>query len=128
MPSACEMFSRRFDLLENIFSIFQGVFARIVKVTHLAQVINFREMAHGKIRQRKVDKNNSESTFLLLLLLFFSQYNSKTNSYCPFFKPTAKTKSLLSFLFSSLCFSNRLFSHAVAKGPDRVIIAKQISK
>ena len=72
MPSACEMFSRRFDLLENIFSIFQGVFARIVKVTHLAQVINFREMAHGKILQRKVDKNNCESTFLLLLLLFFS--------------------------------------------------------
>ena len=57
-------FLRRFDLAnEKYLSIFQGVFARIVKVTHFAQVINFCERAHGKIHLRKIDKNNREFTF-----------------------------------------------------------------
>ena len=42
-------FSGRFDLANGKYSsIFLGVFARIVKVTHFRQVINFRERAHGK--------------------------------------------------------------------------------
>ena len=44
-------------------SIVIGVFTRIVKVTHLVQVINFCERAHGKIHPLKADKNNRESTF-----------------------------------------------------------------
>ena len=57
-------FSRRFDLVNGkYFSIFLGVFVGIVKVTHLAPVINFCEMAQGSIDQPKVDKNNRESTF-----------------------------------------------------------------
>ena len=56
-------FSRRFDLAyRKYLSIFLRVFARIVKVTHFAQIINFRERSHGKIHPRKVDKNNREST------------------------------------------------------------------
>ena len=47
-------FSRRFDLGNvKYLSIFLRVFARIVKVTHFAQVINFRERAHGKIHEIK---------------------------------------------------------------------------
>ena len=46
--------SRRFDLWNvKYLSIFLRVFARIVKVTHLAQVINFRDRAHGKIHEIK---------------------------------------------------------------------------
>ena len=52
-------FSRRFDLVNGkYFSIFLGVFVGIVKVTHLAPVINFCEMAQGSIDQPKVYKNN----------------------------------------------------------------------
>ena len=74
-------FSRRFDLANVSFL---GVFARIVKVTHFAQVINFREIPHGKIHPHKVDKNNRESAFFCF--------------YCCFiFDATAK-QSLLSLL------------------------------
>ena len=56
-------FSRRFDLANRKYlSIFLGVFARIVKVTHSAQVINFREKASGKTHARRADKNNRESS------------------------------------------------------------------
>ena len=64
-------FSRRFDLVNGkYFSIFLGVFVRIVKVTHLAPVINFCEMAQGSIDQPKVDKNNRESTFFFFFFFF----------------------------------------------------------
>ena len=120
-------FSRRFDVVNGkFFSIFLGVFAGIFKVTHLAQVINFCEMAQGSIDQPKVDKNNRESTFFFVFVFF--QHSSKTSFYCPFINTTAKTKSLLSFLLRNLCFSNGLFTHALAKGADRITIAKQISK
>ena len=52
-------YSPRFDLAnEKYLSIFLRVCARIVKVTHFAQVINFPERAHGKVgkqanRQRR---------------------------------------------------------------------------
>ena len=70
-------FSRRFDLVNvKYLSIFLGFFAKIVKVTHFAQVIKFLERAHGKIDPRKVDKNNRESTFPLFFCFF--QHNSKT--------------------------------------------------
>ena len=120
-------FSRRFDLVNGkYFSIFLGVFVRIVKVTHLAPVINFCEMAQGSIDQPKVDKNNRESTFFFFF--FFFKKSSKKSFYCPFINTTAKTKSLFSFLLRNLCFSNGLFTHALAKGVDRITIAKQISK
>ena len=45
-------FSRRFDLANRKYlSIFLGFFARIVKVTHFALVINFRERAHRKTHE-----------------------------------------------------------------------------
>ena len=50
-------FSRRFDLAnEKYLSIFLRVFARIVKVTHFAQVINSLERAHGKVHPCKVNR------------------------------------------------------------------------
>ena len=69
-------FSRRFDLVNGkYFSIFLGVFVGIVKVTHLAPVINFCEMAQGSIDQPKVDKNNRESTF------FFFFFNTAAKQF-----------------------------------------------
>ena len=99
-----KIFSRRFEMANaKYFPIFPEVFARIVKVTHLAQVINFRERAHEKTHLCKVDKNKRESTFFSLCFVF--QYNSKTNCYCPFINATVKTNSLLSFHFSSFFLS-----------------------
>ena len=50
-------FSRRFDLVNGKYlSVFQGVFVRIVKVTHLVQVINFRERAHGNCTRGQLNK------------------------------------------------------------------------
>ena len=66
-----KIFSRRFDMANaKHFPIFPEVFARIVKVRHLAQVINFRERAHEKTLLRKVDKNKRESTFFRFVLFF----------------------------------------------------------
>ena len=65
----CEKFSHRSDLVNGIFA---RVFARIVKVTDFAQVINFRERTQGKIHPRKVNKNKRDSTNLLLFFGFFS--------------------------------------------------------
>ena len=81
-----------------------GVFARIVKVTDVAQVINFREKAHGKIHPRKVDKNNRESMNLLLfvcLLFFFCffQQNSKTKFIVPSLTQHQKQKVFYPFFF-----------------------------
>ena len=51
----------------EIFVNFPRVFCKNVKVTYfVAQVINFCERAHGKIRINKIDKNNKESTFFFL--------------------------------------------------------------
>ena len=101
-------FPGKFDLANwKYLSIFLRVFARIAKVAHFAQVMKFRERAHGKIDSRKVDKNNRESTVFLFRFLFFIFLIQQQNKvYCPFFDTTAKTKSLLSLLFCSLCFSN----------------------
>ena len=66
-----KIFSRRFEMANaKYFPIFPEVFARIVKVTHLAQVINFRERAHEKTHLRKVDKNKREATFFRFVLFF----------------------------------------------------------
>ena len=87
-------------------------FARIVKVTHFAQVINFRERAHGKIHPRKVDKSNRESTFLL----FFFQHNSKTKFIAPSSTQHQKQKSYC-LPFSRLCFSLcRTFRYNCTRG------------
>ena len=49
-------FLRRFDLANGKYlSIFLGVFARITKITHFAQVINFRERIYDKVHPSKVD-------------------------------------------------------------------------
>ena len=76
-------FSGRFDLANGKYSsIFLGVFARIVKVTHFRQVINFRERAHGKSSQ-KVRENLRKFFFTatakqsLLSLLQHSSINKK---------------------------------------------------
>ena len=69
-------------------------FARIVKVTHFAQVINFRERAHGKIHPRKVDKSNRESTFLL----FFFNTTAK-QSLLHLLQHNTKNKKVIVFLF-----------------------------
>ena len=85
-------FSRRFDLVNvKYLSIFLGFFARIVKVTHFAQVVKFLERGHGKIDPRKVDKSNRESTFSLFFcffnttarqsLLSLLQHNSKNKKF-----------------------------------------------
>ena len=66
-----------------MLSIFLGVFARIVKVTHFTQVINFRDKSHGKIHLREVDKNNRESTFLSFF--FFATQQQKQEVYSSFF-------------------------------------------
>ena len=99
-------------------SIFLGVIARIVKVTPFAQAINFRERAHRKIQPRKVDKNNKESTFFL----FFFNITVK-QSLLSLLQHNSKNKKFLSFFFFSLCFSNGLFTHVLAKGAYRIIIA-----
>ena len=50
-------FWRRFDLAdEKYLSIFLGVFARIVKVAHFAQIINFSKRARGKDSPSKVNR------------------------------------------------------------------------
>ena len=73
-------FSRRFDLANRKhLSIFLGIFARIVKVTHFAQVINFQERPHGKIYPRNVGKSNRESTFIYLFTFF--QHNTKNKKF-----------------------------------------------
>ena len=77
-----------------------------MKVTHFVQVINFREMPHGKIHPSKVDKNNRESAIFTFFFFFFDK--------------TLK-QSLLSLLFCRICFSNELFTHALAKGADHII-------
>ena len=111
-----EEFLRRFNVGNGKYlSVFLVVFARIVKVTHFPQVTNFCERAHGKIYPPKVDKNNR------IYVFFSTQQQNKV--YCPFLNTTAKTKSLLSLLFCSLCFSNGLFTHALAKVADQTIIA-----
>ena len=115
-----KVWKRRFDLANGKYlSLFLEVFARMVKVTHFAQVINFPKRAQVKIHLRKVDKNNREYTFSYVVVFFSTQQKNKV--YCPFFKTTAKTKSLLPLLFCSLCFSNGLFTHALAKGADQII-------
>ena len=63
-----------------------AVFARIVKVTDFAQVINFREKAHGKIYPHKVNKYNRESMNLILFFVFcFFSIKQQNKVYCPFF-------------------------------------------
>ena len=79
-----------------------GVFARIVKVTDVAQVINFREKAHGKIHPRKVDKNNRESMNLLLFFccfFCFFQQNNKTKFIVPSLTQHQKQKVFCPFFF-----------------------------
>ena len=50
-------FWRRFDLAdEKYLSSFLGAFARIVEVTHFAQIIDFSERAQGKDSPRKVNR------------------------------------------------------------------------
>ena len=67
-------FSRKFYLANwKFLSIFLGVFARIAKVAHFAQVINFRERVHRKTHPCKVDKNNRESAFLFAFVFFSTQ-------------------------------------------------------
>ena len=61
-------FSRRFDLSNRKYLSLE-VFTRIAKVTHFAQVINFRDTAQGKIHPRRVDKNNREFTVFRFVFL-----------------------------------------------------------
>ena len=79
-------FLRRFDLANGKYlSIFLGVFARITKVTHFAQVINFRERIYDKVHPSKVDKNREPMVFFVCFFVcfffVFFQNNSKTKSY-----------------------------------------------
>ena len=78
-------FLRRFDLANGKYlSIFLGVFARITKVTHFTQVINFRERIYDKVHPSKVDKNREPMVFFVCFFVFvfvFFQHNSKTKSY-----------------------------------------------
>ena len=91
-------FLRRFDLANgNYLSVFLGIFARIVKVTHFAQVAKFRERANRKMHPRKVGKNNREPTF-------FCQQNSKTKFIVPFPTQQEKQKVYLPFLFVAFVF------------------------
>ena len=99
-------------------------FARIVQITHFAQVINFRERVHGKIHPRKVDKSNRESTFLL----FFSRQHQKQNVCLPF-------RSLwftLCRTFRYNCTPGQLNNegrgelHEIERSPDKTGIDKEI--
>ena len=86
-------YSRRFYLANwKFLSIFLGIFARIAKVAHFAQVINFREIARRKTHPCKVDKNSRESAFLFAFVFFFDatvkqsflsllQHNSKNKKF-----------------------------------------------
>ena len=86
-------YSRRFYLANwKFLSIFLGIFARIAKVAHFAQVINFRERARRKTHPCKVDKNSRESAFLFAFVFFFDatvkqsflsllQHNSKNKKF-----------------------------------------------
>ena len=49
--------------MRNYCQFLRG-FAKSIKVTHFAQVINFCEMPHGKNFPHKVDKKNKESQIL----------------------------------------------------------------
>ena len=63
-------FWRRFNLAKKTYlSIFLGVFAIIVKVTHFAQIINFGERAHGRIHPRRVDKITENLRFICFVFL-----------------------------------------------------------
>ena len=90
------------------------VFARIVKVTDVAQVINFREKAHGKIHPRKVDKNNRESTNLLLFFccfFCFFQQNNKTKFIVPSLTQHQKQKVFCPFFFVAFVLAFLEFIH-----------------
>ena len=98
-----KVWKRRFDLANGKYlSLFLEVFARMVKVTHFAQVINFPERAQVKIHLRKVDKNNREYTFSLLL--FFFQHNRKTKFIAPSSKQQQKQKVCCPFFFAAFVF------------------------
>ena len=113
-------FSRRSDLTnETYLSVFLGVFARIVKVTDFAQVINFREWAHGKILPSKIDKNNRESKLFLFCFVFNT---TAKQSLLSLFQNNNKDKKFIVPSFCSFCFLNGLFTHALAKCVDRIII------
>ena len=59
-------FLRRFDLASGKYlSIFHGFFARIFRVSHFAQAINFPGRFQGKVHPRKVNKTNKETTRLI---------------------------------------------------------------
>ena len=93
-------FLRRFDLANGKYlSIFLGAFARIVKVSHFAQVINFRERAHGKIHSRKVDKNNR----IYVSFFFFCFSTTAKQRLLSLLQRSIKNK--LSLSWSCLCFS-----------------------
>ena len=90
-----------FDLANGKYlSIFLVIFARIVKVTHFAQVINFCESVHGKIHPRKVDKNR-EFTFFFC---FFFQHNSKTKFIVPSSTQQQKQKVYCPLFFVAFVF------------------------
>ena len=92
-------YSRRFYLANwKFLSIFLGIFARIAKVAHFAQVINFRERAHRKTHPCKVDKNNRESAFLFAFVFFFRR-NSKTKFFVPSSTQQQKQKVSCPFFF-----------------------------
>ena len=62
-------FSRRFDL-PNGKSIFLWVFARIVKVTYFAKIINFRKRTHEKIYPRLIKITENLRYFCFVLFCF----------------------------------------------------------
>ena len=83
-------FLRRFDLANGKYlSIFLGVFARITKITHFAQVINFRERIYDKVHPSKVDKNREPMVFFVCFFVFVFVF---------FFNTTAKQSRILSIL------------------------------
>ena len=71
-------FSRRFDL-PNGKSIFLRVFARFVKVTYFAKIINFRKRTHEKIYPRLIKITENLRYFCFVLF----QRNSKTKFIVP---------------------------------------------
>ena len=103
----------------EIYVNFLGVFARIVKFTHFAQVMNFREVSHGMIHPRKLNKKNREPGFFHFCL-FFSNTTAK-ESLLSLLHNKSKNRNLLSLYFCRICFWNELFTHALAKGVDQKI-------
>ena len=109
-----KVWKRRFDLANGKYlSLFLEVFARMVKVTHFAQVINFPERAQVKIHLRKVDKITENIRFLCC---FFFFNTTEKQSLLPLLQNNSKNKKFVAPSFLQPLFFKWALYPCACKG------------